>query len=203
LLHLTDWELLRLSPVPVLLVKSPRPYRRPAVLAALDPGHAFSKPAKLDQEILRVAGLVTDALHGTLHAVHAYLPLPPVPVSGELMTANIAARIRADARAKARAAFRGALKTAKIPPSRQHLVASYPANGIQDVARKTRSAIVVMGAVSRSGLKRVFIGNTAESVLDQLACDLLIVKPARFVSGVARARRGVRLVTTPAPLYGV
>ena len=47
LLHLTDWELLRLSPVPVLLVKTSGAYRRPVVLAALDPGHTFSKPAKL------------------------------------------------------------------------------------------------------------------------------------------------------------
>src|ERR1700758_4799745 len=47
LLHLTDWELLRLSDVPVLLVKTRGVYRRPAILAAIDPGHTFSKPAKL------------------------------------------------------------------------------------------------------------------------------------------------------------
>jgi universal stress protein E len=202
LLHLTDWELLRLSPVPVLLVKSPRPYRRPAVLAALDPGHAFSKPAKLDGEILRVAGTVTEALHGTLHAVHAYLPMPSLPVSDDIVTADLAARIRATARARARKAFQAALQTVKIPAARRHLVASHPVNAIPDVARRTRSAIVVMGAVSRSGLKRVFIGNTAESVLDQLACDVLIVKPANFVSGVARARRGARLIS-PMPMYGL
>jgi universal stress protein E len=40
-----------------------------------------------------------------------------------------------------------------------------------------RASLVVMGAISRSGLKRIFIGNTAEQVLDSLRCDLLIVKP--------------------------
>src|SRR6266700_1401435 len=44
LLRLTDWELLRHSPVPVLLVKRSRPYRHPNVLAAVDPCHAHSKP---------------------------------------------------------------------------------------------------------------------------------------------------------------
>jgi nucleotide-binding universal stress UspA family protein len=34
-----------------------------------------------------------------------------------------------------------------------------------------------MGAMSRSGLKRIFIGNTAEQVLDSLQSDVLIVKP--------------------------
>ena len=34
-----------------------------------------------------------------------------------------------------------------------------------------------MGAVSRAGLKRIFIGSTAEHVLDSLHCDVLVVKP--------------------------
>ena len=37
LLHLIDWELLRLSPIPVLLVKTTGPYQQPTVLAAVDP----------------------------------------------------------------------------------------------------------------------------------------------------------------------
>jgi CheY-like chemotaxis protein len=66
--------------------------------------------------------------------------------------------------------------------------------------RKTKSAIVVMGALSRSGLKRLFIGNTAESLLDTLPCDFLIVKPAQFSSEIQRQRRGPHLAavgTTP------
>jgi hypothetical protein len=37
-----------------------------------------------------------------------------------------------------------------------------------------------MGAVSRSRLVRPVIGNTAERVIDQVDCDVLIVKPAGF-----------------------
>jgi universal stress protein E len=55
------------------------------------------------------------------------------------------------------------------------------------LTEQLRADIVVMGAVSRRGLARVFIGNTAEDVLDRLACDLLIVKPA----AVARALRQI------------
>jgi universal stress protein E len=43
-----------------------------------------------------------------------------------------------------------------------------------------RADLVIMGAVSRSGLKGLFLGNTAEDVLDRLHCDLLIVKPDGF-----------------------
>jgi len=41
-----------------------------------------------------------------------------------------------------------------------------------------------MGAISRSGLKRIFIGSTAEDVLERLPCDALIVKPPDFASAL-------------------
>src|SRR5689334_3569920 len=48
LIHLTDWELLRASPVPVLLLKNPKPWRKHVMLAAVDPSHAHAKPSRLD-----------------------------------------------------------------------------------------------------------------------------------------------------------
>jgi hypothetical protein len=45
-----------------------------------------------------------------------------------------------------------------------------------------------MGAVSRSALKRLFIGSTAEKVIDALTCDVCVVKPPGFRTTVpARA----------------
>jgi len=206
LLHMADWELLRLSPVPVLVVKSRRPYRRPVVLAAVDPSHAFAKPGRLDEEILRLAGAVTGALHGTLHALHACaLPLPvgtppKAWTSGKMRAEDIRAEIEAKALAQAKAGFDRVLKSAHIPRSRRHLVARYPVDAIPQVARQTHCAMVVMGAVSRSGLKSIFIGNTAERVLDRLQCDLLVVKPLGFETRVPRAVRGVRIaVAAPLP----
>jgi hypothetical protein len=54
-----------------------------------------------------------------------------------------------------------------------------------------------MGVVSRSGLKRFFIGNTAESVMDAVTADILVVKPADFQSKVPRAGRGVQILSMP------
>jgi universal stress protein E len=201
LLHLTDWELLRLSPVPVLLVKNPKPYRRPTVLAALDPSHAFAKTAQLDREILRAGAMISEALGGELHAMHAYVPIPPLmAIPYEPLSANVISTLRSDAKIKAQAAFRRALATAGIPARRGHLVPQPPISGIPAAARQSRCAIVVMGAVSRSGLKRVFIGNTAERVLDDLKCDVLVVKPAGFVSRVGRVPRGPQFTVSTPPI---
>jgi universal stress protein E len=74
-----------------------------------------------------------------------------------------------------------------------------PVTGIARVARRIGADLVVMGAVSRSGLKRVFIGNTAERVLNDLPCDVLVVKPAHFEKRVPDKVRGMRVVA-PQPI---
>jgi universal stress protein E len=203
LLHLTDWELLRLSPVPVLLAKTPGTYRQPIVLAAVDPGHTFSKPAKLDQAILSAAATVTRALRGTLHAMHAYAPFP-LAVSSDLLTSQKSIdRLEKAACAAALKALDRAVGTIKISKTNRHVAGADPASAIAQTARELKSAIVVMGAVSRSGLKSLFIGNTAEKVLDLLDCDILVVKPQLFGNRVKRARRGVRLVALPSAPFPV
>jgi universal stress protein E len=160
LLHLTDWELLRTCPEPVLIVKSNRAWQRPRVLAAIDPVHAFAKP--------QVVGV----------------------------SPHVIARIARNSEASARLAFERALRGVQVPPSRRHRPWGPPTEAIPRAARGLRAQIVVMGAVSRSGLKRIVIGNTAERILGDLACDVLVVKPQRFVTQVSRSRRGVRFRVT-------
>jgi universal stress protein E len=174
LLRLTDWELLRLSAVPVLLVKRTRPYHRPTIVMALDPSHAFAKPARLDREIVQAGSAVAAGLRGRLHAVHACAS--------------------ASAAAAAPAGLDRLLRTADVAAGCRHLLAGDPTAVVRDAARRLSADIVVAGAMSRSGLKRAFIGNTAERLLDCLPCDLLIVKPAEFSSAVPRSARGARRV---------
>lgn len=193
LMRLADWELLRHSPVPLLLVRRIRSYHRPNILAAVDPLHTHSKPAQLDDEILAAGQQLTDALRGKFHAVHAY---PPVVIgsAARSVTGSIAANLDESASSNARARFQELLQKTRIPPTRRHLVGDSPTAAIAAIARKTRASIVVLGALSRSGLKRLFIGNTAERLLDRLTCDLLIVKPATFKCDVPRDCSGPRLL---------
>ena len=201
LLHLNDWELLRLSPIPTLLVKAPGLYRHPVVLAAVDPSHASQKPAQLDAQILQVSAAVSGALGGRLHAVHAYMPVPSGRQPFDALDPQTAASFNARLTAAAMARFESVLRGVKAARIGRHLVDLPPVEAIQQVATSLRSDIVAMGVVSRSGLRRVLIGHTAESLLDHLSCDLLIVKPPGFKNRVARARSGPRLVPAMSPWY--
>ncbi len=183
-LRLADWELLRLCPVPVLLVKRSPPYHAPTVLATIDPDHAGGKTAELDEAILAAGALVAGGLRGQLHAVHACPTGPDRPVTG-------AATVPA---APDRILFERGLRPWDIPPEHRHLLAGDPSDVIAATARRVDADIVVAGALSRSGLKRLLIGNTAERLLDELSCDLLIVKPAEFSCPVPANVQGPHLV---------
>jgi universal stress protein E len=178
LLTQTDFELIRRCPVPLLIVKGRAAWRSPRILAALDPFHANDKPSKLDGEIVSAARAVATVVRGSVHAAHVYRPLvsyvPGVPI-GATVLAAIPAQERAYRRS-VRRRFVEALNHYGIAKGKARLVCGDPAVELPALARSMRAGLVVMGAISRSGLKRAFIGNTAEHVLDSLQCDLLVVK---------------------------
>src|SRR5579871_810856 len=157
LLHLTDRELLRLSPVPVLLVKRGGTYRRPLVLAAVDPDRSCDKPARLDEAILSAGSAVTRALRGTLHAIHAYVGVPLTAFSAGALSDRDIQKIRMCSARRANEKLRR-LARRVVPESRCHAVDRHAADAIEEIATQTRSALAVMGTMSRSGLRRLVIG---------------------------------------------
>ena len=183
----TDFELLRASPVPVLLLKSEKPYRRPRVLAAVDPSHAHAKTARIDDGILSTATRLAAGLGGALHVVHANYPSIVglnVGAAANRAATSWSTLSFAELKEQGREAFEQFLAGVDLPRKRTHLVEGNPTTVIPRLAKQLSAGIVVMGAVSRSGLERVFIGNTAERVLNSLPCDILVVR-----SGHSESRR--------------
>ncbi len=197
MLSYTDWELLRLAPCPVLIVKTAKPYHRPSVMAAVDPLHQHAKPVRLDAEILKSAAALKESLRGTLHVVNVYPPEVLVTAgwaTGPVVLPGAGAQ---GAEKLARRALAAELERLPLPAHKVAVVEGVPREAIPAAAKSLKAGIVVMGAVSRSGLKRLLIGNTAEAVLDALPCDVLIIKPGRFQTRVGRRARGAQLMTMP------
>ena len=181
LLTQTDFELIRGSPVPLLIVKGRAAWRSPRILAALDPFHSNDKSSTLDGDIVEAACAVAEAVRGSVHAGHIYRPLAPALLGapiGAVVINPVPAQERAY-EAKVRGRFAEATNDHGIPRNKSHLVCGDPVSEIPALARSIRAGLVVMGATSRSALKRIFIGNTAEHVLDGLQCDVLVVKARR------------------------
>lgn len=195
----TDWQLVRLCPAPMLLARSRKTYRNAAFLAAIDPFHAHAKPADLDRRILDVAVRLATQCQAQVQAAHVFRP-PAAYIPG-----SFAEPVPIAASPTLLKPFEDAVRTrvAKFlrPLSRrlagQHVIAGDPVHELPVLARNLGAALVVMGAVSRTGLKSLFIGHTAERMLDRMACDVLVVKPRAFRTPVPRKATLPHIVVPP------
>lgn len=184
----TDWHLIRSCATPLLLVKPTHWSGDLRTLAAIDPGHAADKPATLDRAICEWAVELAKAMQGQAHAVHMYFPsallITTAAATGMPMTVATGAEqelIEAERQSRLKL-VQDVTSKCGIAPEHTRLMLGSAVDLLAEEAERVRADIVVMGAVSRSRLQRVFIGHTAERVLDHLPCDVLIVKPLEFTS---------------------
>lgn len=182
-LRLTDWELLRLCPRPVLLIRSVQASPRSgAVLVALDPTHSHEKSAALDALIATNGACVATALGVELHAVHC------IPLAAYALGDDTAAN-RQRMQERLRKKVRTTLRKADAVEQKIHIVHGLPETAVVGLAERLPAQMLVLGAISRRGLKRFAIGNTAERIIQRAPCDLLIIKPANFKLRLRRSRK--------------
>jgi universal stress protein E len=195
-----DWKLIRLCPVPLLLVKSGRKLQGSPVVVAVDPFHARAQVTHLDAQMLRVGRAYAHWLKAPAHVFHAFMPLIPVqtlPIAAAAPLMVLTPEEEATHRTQVQRRIAALARSAGIPKAGQHIQFGDVPRELTAITRSTRAGLVVMGAVSRSTLGRILIGNTAERVLDKLACDVLIVKPPAFrTSQLAKLLKPPQQVST-------
>ena len=184
----TDWNLIRGCPAPLLLVK-PRPIsERPNVIAAVDPLHSHDKPAELDRIILSAANDISSEIDADLHVIHAFDPAPAIAAAADTIATPLASSVRVlteTLEKRHRAALQTLLEETSINSASSHVYQGGPQELLVRLAEQLEADLVVMGATSRSALKRVFVGSTAERVLDKLPCDVLVVKVSEVADRLA------------------
>ncbi len=65
-----------------------------------------------------------------------------------------------------------------------HVIKGNAKLAIPEQAKLLGAALIVMGTVARTGIPGFFIGNTAETILNNIDCSVLALKPDGFVSPV-------------------
>jgi universal stress protein E len=161
--------------------------RRSRAIAAVDPLHERAKPTELDDRIIAPAKQVCYPLNGELHVFHAFDVTPALATPMDAMAMPLPIREITDAmRARHTGAVHELTDAHGIARDCVHVHEGSTRERVVEITDELRADVLVMGAVSRRGLKRLFLGNTAEAVLDKVHCDLLIVKPAGFETSVPR-----------------
>ena len=184
----TDWQLVRTCPCPLLLAKSDEWTGYDNIVAAVDPMHDHDKPAHLDHEILEAAASFAEKCSGTLEVFHAFKPITAMSLGSEFAALPVDYTEEALERTHLDA-LDELVGPHGIDASKVHLQGGGTEQALADFVDARESSLVVMGAVSRNMLKRLFIGSTAERVLDRLECDVLVIKPDGFESKVQTEHR--------------
>lgn len=184
----TDWNLIRTCPCPLLLVKPETAYPYTQIAAAVDPTHEHDKPAALDRAIIAVACELARESAAELHFAHAFLPVSaavcasavpgaviyPIDISEEVIEQGH------------REALSKLVAQSPRRPDHVHMLPGRTNEVLQDLVAEKGIDLLVMGVVARNRLKRIFLGSTAERVLEHLTCDLLLVKTPGFETPVQR-----------------
>ncbi len=184
-LSAADWQLIRICPAPLLLVKRGEWPDELKLLAAVDPSHRDDRHAQLDHAILDIAERLDAALQAETWVVHCILAMASLESTAALSMMPEALgsspeEYAGDLLQQLRASVLRLLEQRNIPAGRVRLVEGRPEKELPRLVRDMGASLLVTGGISRSRLEQVFIGGTAERLLDRIDCDLLVVKPPGF-----------------------
>ena len=189
----TDMHLIRKSPLPVWTINAARKDTPRRVLATVDPLATDSEARDLQYKTLRVAAELATATDAKLLVLStwelvgeesmrnsSFLKVDEARIDSLLEQTDYRAR---NAQSLLARWFERELPSAATPqwhvikgPARQIIPGFVEAHDIE---------LLVMGSVAHSGIPGLLIGSTAESVLGDIDCSVLTVKPDGFVSPVA------------------
>ena len=191
----TDMHLMRKCPCPVWIIKSTERQQYRRILAAVDQDPADAVKDVLNRQILEMSTSLALAEFSELHFVHAWrlfgeshFRSPRTSVSDAEVDVMVA-----EEASKRRHWLENLVSTYGTKADRDavdylepelHVIKGHPTHVVPVQARELAVDLVVMGTVARTGIAGFFMGNTAESILTQIDCSVLTVKPPGFISPV-------------------
>jgi universal stress protein E len=180
-----DIHLMRDCPCPVLIIKPKVRKDYPLILAAVDPDPLNSTRDAINRMIVDYTLSIEQTFKKCeIHFIHAW-----DINEGALAKYGGRAEIKAMSyreRQHRRELVDGLLDQYKWDNNRPkiHILKGTPKKLIPKLAKDLNAGLVIMGTVCRTGIPGLIIGNTAETVMHNLECSILAIKPQNFVSNV-------------------
>lgn len=183
----TTMHLMRKCPCPVWALKATKRGRFARILAAVDLDPSDELKSHLNAKIIRLATSLAQSERSKLHIIHTWSLYGESFLStlGRVKESEIDKMINKAKKMHQMWLREFVKKYAPGIPLRQfHLLQGDAGRLIPELARRKRIELFVMGTVGRTGIPGLFIGNTAERILQCVTCSVLAVKPEGFISPV-------------------
>lgn len=184
----TDMHLMRKCPCPLWIIKPTRKRKYHRIMAAIDPDPESPDKDELNIKILDLATSLANKEHSELHIVHAWSFYAETTLKGwrmKLPQEKINEFLE-KIKMKATEDVHNLVSRYDLSGIRHkvHILKGKPADLLPQSAEKYKIDLIVMGTLARSSVAGLFIGNTAEQVLNRVNCSVLTVKPDGFKTPV-------------------
>ncbi len=179
----TDWHLLRKCPCPVLLVKNHDWPINGNIIASVHVGSENTTHTALNDSMVEQGLKFAKQLNAELYLVNSY-PVTPANVTVELPEFDPTSYTDA-VRGFHLTAMKALRQKYGIDEEHTYVKEGLPEDVVPKAAQELDAGLVILGTTGRTGLSAVFIGNTAENVIDKINCDVLALKPEGYISPLA------------------
>ena len=156
-----------------MLVKPKEWYENGSVVASVDPLHVKAAQSRLDHLLVETAESAASQFKQTARVFHCYFPFVGTMFPSAIETSVQVEEVRFRHQAK----LDELLATHNIDPDCVEMARGDLVPSLIHFLEKCNANILVIGALSRNVLERAIVGNTAEKILDDCPCDVLIIKP--------------------------
>lgn len=172
-----DWKLLRLCPVPLMLVNHAASPELRRVIAAVEPVAPEHRAGQLNQRVVQAARQLAEQSGASLHLAYVYEGLRPGQLGQASLAQETIAQLYAELRVDAVARFQAFAREQGIAEDHCHLLQGAPAEALAGLASNTQTDLLVLGTARRESLEHSLFGSTAERILAAAGCDVLAVQP--------------------------
>lgn len=180
-------SLMRKTPCPIWVVKRPVSKTYARILIAVDP-ELDDKGQLLNDKLIQIGTSYAKLQGAECHLVTAWRLIGEETLAGPFIStpAEKIETLKTERKIECAKAFEVLQKRHEsiLQGSHSVMLNGDPGVVIPEYVSDKGIDLVVMGTVARSGVEGFLIGNTAETVISQLECSIMAVKPDEFKSPI-------------------
>ncbi|MGI2143003.1 universal stress protein [Shewanella frigidimarina] len=163
----TDWQLIRHTSVPLLLLTNNPLNNGQTTLISIDLGTRNPAKQRLNDAVIAHGKQLAKATGTKLHVAYV-LRIPQIVRDMDLLDINVLVK-------KAYAEHKQKIAEIGVDADCMHIITGEPELCLFELACRLKSQYFVVGARQRQGLLGRIIGNTAEEILSRMRSNVLVI----------------------------
>lgn len=182
-----DWQLLRHSPVPVIIAKDHIWQPSGVIAVALDVSDKNDvQSMQINNRLIREAQELAFITKCKIHLLNAYTPFIPLAAADSILGYSQSVVDENDLKLRCKNLFDFA-KDHKICADNCHIREGVVDEVIPAICNELKPTALFIGTSARKGLSVALIGNICERVIDDLDCDVVVITPKSVLNKIPYA----------------